>query len=172
MSTFIFHDMNLVQGIILLLGSFAGSFLTTALGIGGGAMLLAVMASILPPAALIPLHGVIQLGSNFGRSVLMWRDTDWKPLIGFIIGAVFGAAIGGSVAVNLPPALVQIGVGVFIIWTILARPPRWLSHVPWAAGGISSFLSMFFGATGRLSPAISKRCPCRGMAIQRLLQWP
>ncbi len=144
----IFHDMSVFQGLTLILASFAGSFITIALGIGGGAMLLAVMASILPAAALIPLHGVIQLGSNATRAIMMWRETYWQPLVGFSVGAIIGAALGGSIAVNLPPALVQIGVGLFIIWSVLAKPPRWLSHVSWAAGGVSSFLTMFFGATG------------------------
>ncbi len=31
-------------------------------------MLLAVMATLVPPAALIPTHGVIQIGSNLGRA--------------------------------------------------------------------------------------------------------
>jgi hypothetical protein len=40
-----------------------------AFGIGGGAALLAVMASLVPPAALIPVHGVVQVGSNLGRAL-------------------------------------------------------------------------------------------------------
>lgn len=144
----IFNDMSGWQGGLLLIASFLGSFLTIALGIGGGAMLLAVMASILPPVALIPIHGVVQLGSNAFRALMMLRHTVWQPLAGFSIGALIGIAIGGSVAINLPPAFVQISVGLFIIWTVLAKPPLWLSHISWLAGGVSSFLTMFFGATG------------------------
>lgn len=42
------------------------SFFTTCFGIGGGVMLLGVMAQVLPPQLIIPLHGAVQLGSNAG----------------------------------------------------------------------------------------------------------
>lgn len=55
--------------VALLLGtSFLASLITVAFGIGGGALLLAVMAVTMPPAALIPVHGVVQVGSNLGRA--------------------------------------------------------------------------------------------------------
>lgn len=38
----------------MLATSFAGSFIAVAFGIGGGALTLAVMATLVPPAALIP----------------------------------------------------------------------------------------------------------------------
>ncbi len=133
---------------LLATTSFAGSFMTVALGIGGGALLLAVMASLMPPAALIPVHGVIQLGSNSLRASLLLRHAHWPPFATFAAGATLGAALGGTVVVSLPPAVVQIGVGAFVIWSVLARPPAWLTRLPWVAGLISSFLTMFFGATG------------------------
>lgn len=132
----------------LMAASFFGSFVTVALGIGGGILLLAFMASLMPPAALIPVHGFIQLGSNAGRLVLFRRSVSWPALPAFAAGSVAGAALGGSVVVALPPPAVQIGVGAFVIWSVFARPPRWLGRWPWLAGGISSFLTMFFGATG------------------------
>ena len=57
--------------LTLLAVSTAGSFITAAFGIGGGAVMLATMALILPAPALIPVHGVVQLGSNVGRLWLM-----------------------------------------------------------------------------------------------------
>lgn len=132
----------------LLMASFAASFITVALGIGGGAMLLAVMASLMPPGALIPVHGVIQLGSNATRTAVLLSHVHWAPLAAFAAGSLVGVAVGGMVAVDLPPAMIQAGVGIFVIWSVLARPPKWLARFPALTGGISSFLTMFFGATG------------------------
>ncbi|MYM55929.1 sulfite exporter TauE/SafE family protein [Thalassovita mangrovi] len=134
--------------LALLATSFLGSFITVALGIGGGALLLTVMASLMPPAALIPVHGVIQFGSNVFRAALLFKHSYWPPFAAFALGTLFGAVLGGSVVVNLPPAAVQIGVGAFVIYSILSKPPAWLSRLPFVTGTISSFLTMFFGATG------------------------
>lgn len=143
--------------IALLLGmSFLGSLITVAFGIGGGALLLAVMAVTMPPLALIPVHGVVQLGSNLGRAVLFVRHTFWPALPWFLVGSVIGVTIGGSIAMNIPPWLVQMAVGLFIIWAVLARTPRWLSRWPLLTGLISSFLTMFFGATGMFVASYSK----------------
>lgn len=128
--------------------SFLSSFITASLGIGGGGLLLAVMASLVPPAALIPVHGVVQLGSNVFRMLLLIRQVWWGPVLSFGAGSIIGVALGGSVAVRLEPAFVQIGVGGFVLWSVFGSAPRWMGRWPWLTGGITSFLTMFFGATG------------------------
>ncbi|NNJ69386.1 MAG: TSUP family transporter [Boseongicola sp.] len=136
--------------------SFLGSFITVALGIGGGGLVLAVMAILVPPAALIPVHGVIQLGSNAGRLAMFLPHIFWSALPAFAVGTVIGASIGGAVAIDLPPAYVQIGVGTFVLFTIIAKSPKWLSRWPAITGVISSFLTMFFGATGLFVASFTK----------------
>ncbi|MFC4672012.1 sulfite exporter TauE/SafE family protein [Seohaeicola nanhaiensis] len=133
---------------LLIALSFAGSLISVSFGLGGGAMLLAVMATLVPPAALIPTHGVIQLGSNLARASLLFRNIHRPALPAFALGSVLGVTLGGSVAVNLPPAWVQIGVGGFIAWSVLGRPPRGVRDWPFLVGLVSSILTMFFGATG------------------------
>lgn len=134
---------------VLMATSFVASFITVALGIGGGGLLLAMMASVVPPAALIAVHGVVQLGSNGGRAIMLWRSIRWAAVVpGFLIGSVVGSTIGGAVVIELPPSLVQIGVGAFVIYSVFAKPPKWLSQWSWLTGAVSSFLTMFFGATG------------------------
>lgn len=143
-----YASLEPATAIFLFAASFVGSFITIAMGIGGGAMVLAVMASLVPPAALIPVHGMIQFGSNVNRVFLMAPHTFWPPVASFGIGSIIGVAIGGVIVIDLPPAYVQIGVGVFVIWSVLRKPPKWLVQWPVITGLISSVLTMFFGATG------------------------
>ena len=62
--------VELSTGLYILTGtSFITSFMTAAIGVGGGIGLLAVMPQFLPISAVIPLHGLIQLVSNCSRFV-------------------------------------------------------------------------------------------------------
>jgi uncharacterized protein len=128
--------------------SLVSSFITVAFGIGGGAVMLAFMAIALPASAIIPVHGLVQLGSNTGRGILMARHMRFELFGPFAIGAVVGVATGGALVAQLPPAWIQIGVGGFILWSVLARPPGFLRRSGLVTGGFSSFLTMFFGGTG------------------------
>ncbi|NNU81702.1 sulfite exporter TauE/SafE family protein [Halovulum dunhuangense] len=140
----------------LMFASFVASFITVAFGIGGGGLLLAVMASLVPPAALIPVHGVIQVGSNMGRMLMMLREVHWPAAPAFLVGSVIGAALGGMLVVTFPPAFVQIGVGCFIVWSVFGRAPELMRRWGALTGAISSFLTMFFGATGLFVAAFTK----------------
>jgi len=134
--------------VALMAVSFAGSFITIAFGIGGGVLVLATMASLMPPAALIPVHGVVQLGSNAGRAAATFRHIHWPALGWFGVGSLLGAVVGAPLVVNIPGAFVQIGVGLFVIWSVALRPPVWMRRWPVITGAASTFLTMFFGATG------------------------
>ncbi len=148
MEAFLPEGLEQGAALFLLATSFLASFITAAFGIGGGALLLAFMATLVPTAALIPVHGVIQLGSNAGRVLVLLRSVHWPALGGFTLGSILGSVIGGMIVVELPANVVQIGIGLFVIWTVFATAPRWLRGWPVVTGAISSFLTMFFGATG------------------------
>lgn len=149
-------ELGPLAGIALLGVSFLGSFITAAFGIGGGVVVLATFASLLAPAALIPVHGVIQLGSNSGRAVIMREHIDWPVWTMFVIGTAIGVAIGGVIVIDLPPAVIQIAIGCFILWTIFGTPPAIFRRSAWVVGVFSSALTMFFGATGPFVSAYLK----------------
>lgn len=148
--------MPLLDAGLLILASLVTSFITAAFGIGGGFTLIALLALLLPPAALIPVHGVVQLGSNGGRVAIMAKDVVWRPILPFVIGSVIGASIGGMVVVQLPPWAVQLALGIFIIWVVFAKLPPIRQRYVLIGGIISSFLTMFFGATGNFIAAMVK----------------
>ena len=150
-------DITLSTSLILILVSAATSFLTAAAGIGGGIVLLAVMAVLVPAPAIIPVHGAVQIGSNTGRTAIMLPHVEWSILIPFVAGAVLGAGLGGLTAVQLSPGVLKTGLACFILWSVWGKisfsPGRALTI---GTGIVSSFLTMFFGATGMFVSAMVK----------------
>ena len=96
-------ELAAATALLLVLVSCGTSFLTAAFGIGGGVALLAVMALVVPPAMLIPIHGVVQIGSDLGRTALMIRHVRWDLMGAFAVGSLAGSAAGGLLVVQLPP---------------------------------------------------------------------
>ncbi len=145
--------LDLWQFAILCAVSFLASLITATLSLGGGMLMLAVLALFIPPAALIPLHGAVQLGSNAGRAVLMRRDVLRPVLPTFIFGSIIGALIGGQLVVTLPTDLLQAILGAFILYSVWApgfrarKPGRRAFFILALA---SSLATMFVGATGPL----------------------
>ena len=148
--------MPLLDAGLLVTASLVTSFISAAFGIGGGFTLIALLALLLPPAALIPVHGIVQLGSNAGRVGIMLKQVVWRPVMPFVIGTVTGAGLGAMVVVQLPPWAVQLALGVFIIWVAFAKLPPIQQRYILFGGVVSSFLTMFFGATGNFIAAMVK----------------
>ncbi|RNF52646.1 sulfite exporter TauE/SafE family protein [Marinomonas hwangdonensis] len=160
LSLLLFEQVTPAVFLLLMVASALGSFLTASLGVGGGVMLLGVMAQVLPPQLIIPLHGVAQLGSNAGRAAMSWRHIDWRLIAAFLPGAVVGALIGSFVLVALPPAVMYLTIALFILY--LCWGPKLPKMVlgPWGtilAGGVTTFITLFAGATGPLVAAFIKQ---------------
>ena len=85
----------------LIVFSFFMSAMTAVLGVGGGTGMLAVMAGIFPPVTLIPIHGVVQLGSNGGRALVMLKHVHRKIFGYFFAGGLIGTAAAANLLYSL-----------------------------------------------------------------------
>lgn len=120
---------------------------------GGGILLLAIMAQYYPLAILIPLHGLIQLGSNSARVFLGFKAIDRRIVLQFGVGAVIGTAVGSRLIFSVPENFYKVILGTFILIVTFFPLPKYkkIFYLKWhLVGGISSFLSLFVGATGPL----------------------
>jgi len=148
--------LGTVPALALVAASFFTSALTAALGVGGGLAMLALMGLFLPVAALIPVHGAVQLGSNTGRAWRQRAGIRWPMLWPFLAGAAVGAAAGATVAVELPDAPLKIVLGLFVVAATWMRIPgfdRLSAAGLIVGGGVLSALTMALGATGTLISA-------------------
>ena len=134
-------------------------------GLGGGVMLLAFMTTVFPPTILIPLHGAVLLGTNVGRTILMFKHIRQDLLPAFSIGAVLGAILGANVVVNLPTAILQVVLAVFILYACWAPAPAssTYSHKKFFGLGFGgTVLALFIGSSGVvIAPYVQKACDNR-----------
>ncbi|SMC84235.1 Sulfite exporter TauE/SafE [Fulvimarina manganoxydans] len=153
-------DLSTASVLILIVASFFTSALTAAFALGGGVTLLGLMTLVLPVAVLIPLHGVVQFASNAGRLAVQRRAVVWEKAVPFILGGLIGAAIGARMVVSLPESLLQTLLGGFILLTVFVRLPSLERLKNWhyaLAGAVTTFLSMFVGASGPLNAVLFSR---------------
>ncbi|MCG8457063.1 MAG: sulfite exporter TauE/SafE family protein [Holophagales bacterium] len=136
---------------ILVVVSFFSSALTAVLGIGGGVLLIALMPGLLPAAAIVPVHGVVQLASNVSRAYFARTYIAWQPVLPFAAGAILGAAAGSRFVVALPERWLPLLLGSFILivtWLPVKRI-RWPGRF-FTIGAVQTFVSLFVGAAGPL----------------------
>ena len=82
--------------IILIFAAFITSSISAVLGMGGGIILLGVMAILIPDGYMvIALHGIIQLVSNTTRTYIFKNHLKKTILLQFLIGAIIGVFIHG-----------------------------------------------------------------------------
>lgn len=153
----LFQQLSAVDIMILLVASFIGSLMTAALGVGGGAFLITVMASIMPPLALVPLHGIAQFGSNASRGWLARKHLNAFVALWFALGAIVAAIISIWLIGSIDPGMIPLLIALFILWLSWGKVPDIglnSTKVGLLVGGwLTTALTMLVGATGPLVSA-------------------
>lgn len=147
------EGVSLLFALLLIGASFFTAGLTAAAGVGGGLLMLALMTYLIPLAALIPVHGLVQLGSNAGRTYVQRDYISWNTTKYFLIGSLLGALIGVWFVTEISEGLFQLLLGFFIGITVWMSFPalRQAGRKTVMSGGlVTTFISMFAGATGPL----------------------
>lgn len=140
----------------IVASSLVTSIVGAVFGVGGGTILLALLAVMIPPSALIPVHGIVQMGATAGRAALLIGYIRRSLLIPFTVGTALGSALSGVLFIQFPPWLIQYAVAAFIVWSVFGKVPVVGTGHVIAAGAFSGFLTILFGATGPFVSAFVK----------------
>lgn len=139
--------------VVLVLACFVTATISGILGMAGGVTLLGVMTALLPAPLVVPLHGIVQLASNWTRTWAFRKHVRWSIFFAFMAPAVLGVAIAASIWADLKLTWFRAWIGVFILFFLLWRrykprlrnPPTWSYGLLGFAAGL---LAIFVGATG------------------------
>jgi uncharacterized membrane protein YfcA len=160
-------------GPLVFAGLAAASLVTSFIGVftgaAGGVILLGLMAMVLPPLALIPVHTVVMLGSGITRTMIMWRHVLRPAVLPFVIGSMIGAAAGAKVFIALSAMWLQVILGSFILLV------TWMPNLGRLGaqgkrfallGFATTFLGVFVSATGTLlAPFVASATPDRRIHV-------
>ena len=140
----------------LVAGSFFAAAFNAAFSIGGAMLILAITTTVLPVSAVVPMHSGLIIGSAVSRAWLFRQFLQRSIVLPFLLGSVFGSAIGAKVYVELPDDFIAIAIGSMMLVAIWLPEVSWrpkLRH-PWVVlGFLHSLLSAMF-AYGALLHAI------------------
>jgi len=143
--------VELPIALLLIASSFLTSAVSATFGLGGGVMMLAILLLAVPPVDAIPIHALIQLGSNGGRAWLMRESVNRSIFLWLLPGSVLGVYIASQWIITVPVGWMSLILAVFILWSVWVPKPamRLLVSRSWFLVGISTgFITMFLGATG------------------------
>lgn len=145
-----------VATIVLVAGSFLAAVSNAAFSSGGAMIILAVTSTVLPVAAIVPIHSTLLIGSTASRAIVFRRHVDWQIAGPFLAGSVIAVAIASRIYFELPEKAIAAAIAVVMLVAIWLPGISWrpkLRH-PWLIVGFAhSFLSTLF-AYGALLHAI------------------
>ena len=158
--------LDYIDTRLLLLLTMIGAGFTTAVGMGGGIIVIGAMSLFLPIHVLIPIHAIVQGGSGIFRA-FTFRKTFLKQLfLIFVLGTLLGYAIGTNFLIALPDFALKLILGMGIIFLIYmpgfkVRRVSFMSI--FACGSLTGFLTLFIGVMGPilgtfLTSFLSNRC--------------
>ena len=139
---------------------FFTSMLTTATGVGGGTLLIALMLQFMPPGVAIPVHGAVQSFANGWRVWLLRESLLWPIILRFGLPMPIGIAAGLWLFQELPKEWVQVLIGCFILFTLFSHGlssfrekclPLW-SFIP--VGIVVGALNIVIGVVGPVLSAL------------------
>ncbi len=151
--------------VILILSAFITSSISAVLGMGGGIILLGIMAVIIPEGyKVIALHGMVQLFSNTTRTYVFRKYVKTQLIKQFFNGALIGISFSVGIIITLiyyfdvqsaneiKVEVLKPFIGLFIIWNLFLKGPKKAkivkSFVP--VGLVAGLSSIFVGAVGPL----------------------
>ena len=102
---------------------------------------------------MVPVHGVVQLTSNFTRSMALWRSVRWSLVAYYCPGMILGAWIGLQLYRGAGLPWFKPAIGGFVVASLLWQrfKPKRLVLPTWvfAPAGIGGgFLTITVGAAG------------------------
>jgi len=133
------------------------SCITAMVGMGGGLLLLAALPGILPANAIIPVHGTVQLSSNFSRWLFGIKYTCIRPLLFFLAGSIAGTLFGARLLRYIDVAIIPVTTSIFILFILWTPISSVLKKIPGryvSLGAVQTSMSLYVGATGPLSTSL------------------
>ncbi|MEZ4743542.1 MAG: sulfite exporter TauE/SafE family protein [Bdellovibrionota bacterium] len=141
--------------LILTFSAVFTSVISAVIGMAGGIVLLSIMTFFLDLSTIVPIHGFVQLTSNFSRSLRLRQHIEKRILIPTIIGLPIGTFISTQIIRSVSNKEIFYFLIATLIFYVLFKPKKLPQlKIPFWSFGILAIvvgiLGPLIGATGPL----------------------
>lgn len=148
-------DLTWTAITLVSLSAITTSIISAIAGMGGGILLLSIMTFFFPYHALVPVHGIAQIVSNFSRAFLLRSHINKKMFYIYALGVPFGAALSIYLIKSIEnPDAALILIGFLLLYTVFKPKKLPPIMIPiWAfffLGVLCGTLGILIGAIGPL----------------------
>ncbi len=157
--------MDVVEVTVVVVAAGVGAALSSAIGLGGGVLLLAVMLGFMDPLEAVPIHAVLQVMANGSRGYVLRSDVAIYALKPFLVLLVPGVVAGYFLARVTPVGAALIVIAVFALLTcwwpfaldivtrVLGKGQKAFLYL----GAVSGLLQVPVGAVGPVIGPVVRR---------------
>ena len=159
--------------LIIAVGLAAGA-VSGIIGTGSSLMLMPVLVGVFGPLEAVPIMAVGALLANVSRVAAWWREIDWRACGAYALTAVPAAALGARTLLALPPAVIDVTIGSFLIAAIPLRrymAARNLRLGLWHLAGIGAVMGYATGIVVSTGPVTAPGPGPRPPASTRPHRW-
>lgn len=153
--------MSIFITALILIATLATAFLSSIFGMLGGLILMGILASILPIASAMVLHGLIQLTSNGYRAWLNRHHIVWSIVATLFIGNVAALAVLAFIAFAPDRITVLLALGLlpYIAWALPEKAALDVSKKPVGifAGAVVVATNLLAGVGGPILDVFFQR---------------
>jgi uncharacterized membrane protein YfcA len=148
----------MVELLVIGVAALLTSILSAVAGLGGGVILLLVIAQFVAPTTAIPIQGAIQLVSNGTRAALLRTNIEWRVVGWSSLPLLPACLVGVAIATALPEDAIRIMLAVFVL--VLAWRPQLLERSPGRPDGDHRGMLLGIGtAAGLLNTTVGASGP-------------
>lgn len=147
-----------VTEVLILIGAFAGGYVSGLTGFGTGLTALPFWLGAVSPVVAAPLVVICSIVAQVQTLPAIWHAINWRQVAPFVLGGLIGVPIGTVLLTLVSPYLFKLFIGIFLIvycGSMLARGAApTLSWGGRAADGAVGFGGGVLGGLAGLSGAL------------------
>jgi uncharacterized membrane protein YfcA len=126
-------------------------------GFGFSLLAISALSLVYAPSEIVPSIFLLEVAASLHLLPGVWKDIHWRSLLPLIIGCLVATPFGVWLLANIPPATMQIGIGIFVL---VAVSLMWFGYAlksipgPFAATLVGAASGLANGATGIGGPPV------------------
>ena len=103
--------------IVLFFLALLTAIISGVVGMAGGVTLMALLTLVYPASVIVPIHGVVQLASNFSRTYILRSNVRKGFFVPFLTGVPLGGVTAYFILRQLPhTAVFQLLIVGLLFW--------------------------------------------------------